>query len=92
MSKKLSNFCLISIFIISIIGCNTSFTFPNYQPSGTYYNTDYDKNDLINGYFHQSVEQIETSPYTYQGQYYEETGFTKPSPFMQNINWDRMSA
>lgn len=34
---------------------------------------------------------METSPYTYQGQYYEETGFTQPNPFMQNINWNRMN-
>ena len=33
---------------------------------------------------------METSSYTYQGQYYEKTWFTQPSPFMQNINWNRI--
>ncbi|AEI36466.1 MULTISPECIES: hypothetical protein [Francisella] len=91
MPKKIINNCLVWLSVVSIVGCNTSFTYPNYQPSGTYYNPDYDKDDLIHGYFQQSVEQMETSPYTYQGQYYEETGFTQPSPFMQNINWNRMN-
>lgn len=91
MSKNIIHNCLIWLSVISIVGCNTSFTYPNYEPSGTYYNPDYDKDDLIHGYFQQNVEQMETSPYTYQGQYYEETGFTQPSPFMQNINWNRMN-
>ncbi|ABK89893.1 hypothetical protein IBE20_01065 [Francisella tularensis subsp. novicida] len=91
MSNKIINNCLIWLSVLSIVGCNTSFTYPNYQLSGTYYNPDYNKDDLIHGYFQQSVEQMETSPYTYQGQYYEETGFTQPSPFMQNINWNRMN-
>ena len=75
MANKTTHSGLIWLVLSCIIGCNTSFTLPNYQLSGTYYN----KDDLIHGYFQQSVEQMETSPYTYQGQYYEETGFTQPS-------------
>ncbi|ABO46866.1 lipoprotein, putative [Francisella tularensis subsp. tularensis WY96-3418] len=55
MSKIINN-CLIWLSVLSIVGCNTSFTYPNYQLSGTYYNPDYNKDDLIHGYFQQSVE------------------------------------
>ncbi|QIW09995.1 hypothetical protein [Francisella sp. LA112445] len=94
MIKKIVNFYTIVICLsIIVIGCNATFTLPNYQLTGTYYNpdySDYSKDDLINRYFHENVEQMETSPYTYQGQYYEETGYTQPSPFMQNINFNNM--
>ncbi|WP_442902159.1 hypothetical protein [Francisella sp. 19S2-10] len=97
MIKKIANSytIVISLSIIIITGCNATFSLPSYQLNGTYYNpdySDYSKDDLIHRYFNQSVEQMETSPYTYQGQYYEETGYTQPSPFMQNINWNRMGS
>jgi uncharacterized protein YxeA len=47
-----------------------------------YINQDYNKNHLINGKFDQSVQAMNTSPYTWQGENYEESGIEDNSPFM----------
>ena len=50
-----------------------------------YMNQDYSKDGLINSKFNQSVQAMNTSPYTWQGEEYEETGNEETgSPFMSN--------
>jgi len=76
---------LIITYACILTACTTpQFGNDNYG----YINQDYNKNHLINAKFNQSVQAINTSPYTWQGENYEESGIENNSPFMNGGNID----
>lgn len=74
---------LISIVLFFTESCSLSGMY-GYNDDEYYYPNS--AGSLSDNYFHQATEQFITNPNTSPGEYYEETGHTVDSPFMQGGN------